>query len=284
MGDGAQDLLCPRHLDRAPFGAERPKRHAAAVEPANRSTIELLQQIRQIHGDDVDERRVSCRRFLFGIGPAFGHGLLDERDVPFALRGQRARIPGDVGRHLLGHRVVDLLTIARNRMRGADVRSRRHRRDVSGNRDEEPGRGSAASGRRHEYGYRRLRLDDRGVDVTRRVDEAARRPEHDDEEVRLGGVGLRYRAADVRGRDGMDDAVDFRGVDERSAALSGTLTHGAERGRGADGERREQEAEDETRSGNAHGSASSCPDRRVKAQGSGSRLRLDLRNVFEDFA
>ena len=80
--------------------------------------------------------------------------------------------------------------------------------------------------------------------VMRNPAEAARLPD--------GVTKTATGTADVRRRDGMDDAVDFRGVDERCGALSGSLTHGAERGRGADGERREQEAQDETRSRNAH--------------------------------
>ena len=71
---------------------------------------------------------------------ALGHGLLDERDVALALRRQRSRVAGDVGRHLLRHHVVDLLAIAGDRMRGADVRAGRHRGDVSRNRDQEAGR------------------------------------------------------------------------------------------------------------------------------------------------
>ena len=72
-----------------------------------------------------------------------------------------------------------------------------------------------------EDGDRRLRCDDGGVDVARRVDEAAGRAQRDDEERRaLAASACAIARADVSGRDGMDDAVDLGGVDERRALAS----------------------------------------------------------------
>ncbi len=160
---------------------------------------------------------LALARLVLGEGPAFGHRLLDQRDVALALRGECPGVAGDVGRHLLRHRVVDLLAIARHRMRRPDVRAWRHRGDVGRDGDQKAGRCGATPRGRHKDRDRRLRLDDGGVDIPRRVDESPGRAEHDDEQVGLGGVSLRNRAPDMRGGDRMDDAVDLDRVDDGGA-------------------------------------------------------------------
>ena len=78
----------------------------------------------------------------------------------------------------------------------------------------------------------------------------------DDEEIGLRGIGLGDRPSDVGGRDRMDDAVDFGGVDDRLATVSLREAAGAHRtelGPQQDAGQRPAAGADETGSGDAHG-------------------------------
>jgi hypothetical protein len=126
------------------------------------------------------------------------------------------RVGGGVGRHLLRHHVVDRLAVAGDGVRGADVRARRHRRDIGGHRDEETRRGRAVSRGADEDRHRRLRADDGVIDVARGVEQAARRVQREDDQRGPFGIGLRDRLAHELRRDRVDDAVDRGRLDNRT--------------------------------------------------------------------
>ena len=141
-------------------GAGRVQRHGAAVEAGDRSAIELPEEIGHVGGQQIDERRPGVERLLFGVGPALGHRLLDQVDVPLALRRDGAGVAGDVRGHLLGHHLVDLLAVASHGMGGADVRPRRHRCDVSSHRDQKACGSRTRTRRPDEHHDRGLRGDE----------------------------------------------------------------------------------------------------------------------------
>ena len=259
MGNGAQHLLRPGHLDVVAGRARGTQGDGCPVETMDGAAVDLLEQIRKIGRDDVDERRLGGCRLLLGVGPALRHRLLDQGHVPLALRGEGAGVSGDVGRHFLRHRLVDFFPITRDRMSGADVRAGRHRGDVGSHGDEKPGgRGAAARGR-DENGNGRLRLDDGRVDIARRIDEPARRAQEENHEAGARGVGLCDRLTNVGGRDRMNDAVDLSDVDDgrRRREARWLLEHGTgfepdvrDMGRGQD------HAECDAGDAGAHGASS----------------------------
>ena len=183
MRDRAQHPLRPRHLDGR--SSSRPLCAASRGAPSKRVIVRpssLRTRSGHVVRDEIDERRRGAERFLLGERAAVGDRLLDERDVAPALRRERPRVGGDVGRHLLRHHLVDLFAVAGDRVRGADVRAGRHGGDVGGDGDEEAGRRGAVPRRPDEHGDRRLRADDGVVDVARGVDQAAGRAQREDDQ------------------------------------------------------------------------------------------------------
>ena len=148
VGQRAQHLLRPRHLDRVRGRARRCG--ASRSRPSKRVTrpaVELRQEVRHVGRDEVDERRLGVERLLLGVGPALGDRLLDQLDVALALRrrasarSRRRPRPSSSPspRRPSGRRPT-------TGMRGADVRAGRHRGDVGGDGDEEAGRRRARPG------------------------------------------------------------------------------------------------------------------------------------------
>ena len=88
-----------------------------------------------------------------------------------------------------GHHLVDLLAVAGDGMRGADVRTRRHRGDVGRDRDQEAGGGGAVAGGADEHRDRRLGADDGVVDVAGRIEQPAGRVQREDDQRGAVGVG-----------------------------------------------------------------------------------------------
>ena len=187
----------------------------AAVESRDGAAVELLQQIVEARRHEIDERRRGLRGLLFGERLALKHGLL----------GQRARCGRACPRCVRTYAAMSSAAFfevvssidgaaAGHRMRGADVRAGRHRRDVGGDRDDEAGRRRPRARRRHVHRNRRLRRDHFRDDVARRIDETAGRAQREHDERRVRGVGARDRVDHVLRGNGMDDAVDFGGVDD----------------------------------------------------------------------
>ena len=207
------------HEDRRRAG--RVQRLRPAVEAGDGPAVELADEIRNVVRDQIDERRSGAERFLLGVGPALdAPPVRPASTLRFRCVARVRRVRRDVRGHLLGHRVVDLFAVAGDRMRGADVRPGRHGRNVGRDRDQEAGRRGAVARWADENRDRGLRADDGVVDVAGRIDQAARRAQREDDERGAGRVRLRDRLADVFSGDGMDDPVDFGGVDRRRRAGS----------------------------------------------------------------
>ena len=73
-----------------------------------------------------------------------------------------------------------------------------------------PADAARAAGRSDEDHDRRARRDHPRDDIARRIEQPSRRSQHDDDDVRAGGVRLVDDAGQVFGGDRMDDAVEFR--------------------------------------------------------------------------
>ena len=148
------------------------------------------------------------------------HRLLGERDVAMTSGGERA----GVGRHVLGrllrHRLVHLLAAALNRMGGADVRAGRHRGDVGRDGEDEAGGGGARARGGDEDRDRCRGGNHPRDDCARRLDEAARRAQREHDQRRPRAIRAIERVDHVFRGDGMDDAVDDGGVDDRGACSS----------------------------------------------------------------
>src|SRR5204863_9785210 len=95
-----------------------------------------------------------------------------------------------------------------HRVRGADVRRRRHRRHVRGHRDEDARRRRTSTGRRDVHDHRQRSVEQALADHSHRTLEPARRVELDDERGRSRGL----RAVDGRlhqsHHHGTDDALE----------------------------------------------------------------------------
>ena len=100
-------------------------------------------------------------------------------------------------------------------MRRADVCAWRHHRDVGCDRDQEPGRGRAASARADEDHHRGLGRDDPGVDLTGGVDQAAGGTKRQHDQGRVLSIRAIDRLNDVCGRDRVDEGIYFRRVHDR---------------------------------------------------------------------
>ena len=228
MGDGAEKSLTTRHLDLPQRDIPGADGGRSAVESRDRAAIEPAQQVADIWRDQIDQGRNGAEGFSIREGPALDDGLLGEHHVATARFDQRSHIGGCVGRRLFRGRLVHRLSATRHRMGGADVRARRHRRDIGGHRQHEPGRGRTRTRRADEHHHRRARRDHARDDRPGRVEQATGCAQDDDDEIGAGGIGEIDDAGEILGRDWMDDAVQFGDVSDRLASLIG---RGRPRGR-----------------------------------------------------
>lgn len=97
-----------------------------------------------------------------------------------------------------------------------DVRARRHRGHIGGDREDEPGGSGARPRRCDEYGHGRPGRDQPGDDRARGIHEPARRPQREDDQRRPGEIRAFQRGNHVLRGDGVDDAVNLRGEDNRA--------------------------------------------------------------------
>ena len=107
--------------------------------------------------------------------------LLGEGDVSVARLGERPDVRRGIGRGLLRHRLVHLLAVAGDRMRGADVRAWRHRRHVCRERQDEARRRRPRPRRRDEDNDRRARGEDPRDDRSGGLEQPAWRAKDDDD-------------------------------------------------------------------------------------------------------
>ena len=112
MRNRAEDALPQAHLDGHHAGAACVEHGGPAVEAANRAAVQLFEQVRDIGGNQIDERRRRVQGFGLGERATVVHGLLRERHVALAPGGQRAHVRGDVFRRFLGHHLVDRGAVA----------------------------------------------------------------------------------------------------------------------------------------------------------------------------
>ena len=112
MRDRAQEPLPARHLERLDARVRRRERDRASVEACDRAAVELRQQVRDVGGDEIDERRGGVERLVVGERAARDHRLGGERDVAMPRLRERSRVGRDVRRGLLLHRLALLLARA----------------------------------------------------------------------------------------------------------------------------------------------------------------------------
>ena len=176
--------------------------------------VHLCEQLVQIRRDEIDHLQAEG---LFG-GDRFAlpDRLLDPLFVPRPLVGDPPDIGHGVVFHLPAHRLVHAAADPQaDGMGRADVRPRRHRRDVGGHGDDDPGRGRPRPGG--------CDIDDdgqRGVqdplgDVPHRQIQAARRIETDDQPFRTALRGLIDALDDVFGNGRGDGGADRDHIEDR---------------------------------------------------------------------
>ena len=117
---------------------------------------------------------------MFRERAALGHGRRRQRGVSASGVSQRTGVGRGVGRRLFGHHgTLARLAAGRDGMRGADVRARRHHRDVGGEHDEKARGGSSSAGGRDIHHHRRAGGDQARDERPCRIEEAARRSQHE---------------------------------------------------------------------------------------------------------
>jgi hypothetical protein len=104
-----------------------------------------------------------------------------------------------VRRRLLRRHRVHRLTVPGHRMRSADVCAWRHHRHISGEREDESGGGGASAGGSDKDHNRCARANHPADDVACGLEQSAGGPQHDDDDVRAGGVALVDDAGEVFG-------------------------------------------------------------------------------------
>lgn len=109
-------------------------------------------------------------------------------------------------------------------MCGADVCAGRHGRDIGRNRDEETRRCGARSAGTYPDGNRRIRLDDRLIDLACGVDKATWCAKRQDNKVGTIGIRLLDRLRDELGGDRMYQRVDVSRVNERAVGTASAVT------------------------------------------------------------
>ena len=227
MRHSAQHALPQAHLNRHDLGIARFQDHRRAIEAGHGSTVELTQQIREVWRHDIDERRRSAERLTFGECTTLADRRGCEGDIAMPRVRQRARVRGQIFGRLLRQRLVHLLAIAFDRMGGADVRARRHGRDIGGDGEDEAGGRRARAGWCDEDRHRRSRDDHPGHDRPRGIDQPTRCAQREDHEARPCGVRAVDHVNHVVRRDGVDDAVDDGGVDHGCVGCVGCVGRGA---------------------------------------------------------
>ena len=166
MGDRTQESLSPGHLCHDDSCLGSPNRFDLAIPPANRSTVNLPQKIVKVRRNKIDQRWVSLERFCFCERTAVCHSLFRELNVSLPLTRQRPCVCRNVRCSLLCRCLIHRLASARHWMRRTNVRARRHRRDVSRDRDQKPSRSGACATRTNVDDNRCLRLNNASVDLT----------------------------------------------------------------------------------------------------------------------
>ena len=249
--DGAQDALAPGHLHLDDAGVGGPDGHGAAVEARDGRAIQLLEQVTDVGRNQVDERRRRGQGLAIGERAAVEHGLGRKGDVAPAAFGERPGPRRQIRRDLLRHGLVRLgvrrASAGRHGMGGAHVGARRHRRDVGGQHQDEARRRGARPGRSDQNRDGRAGRDHAADDGLRGVHQPAWRPEREDEQ--RGPLGI--RAVDGRhhelGRHRVDDAVDFRRIDQRRCRIGRSRGQRAGRGGQHDANRHQPSHDDAQR-------------------------------------
>ncbi|MCY1303709.1 hypothetical protein D9M70_534300 [compost metagenome] len=186
----------------------------------------LLQEIGDGGGGEIDDLlpdgrfgREACRlahRLLgpVGIAPAqFGqssdicHGIIDELRLG-SVPNRRLFAAVLAGIAILP--LAEHVTADRNRRRRAEVRSRRHRRDVAGIEDIGAGARRARTARRDVARNRHGGSEDRADDLAHRRVETSGRIHLQDHQRKAALFRLRQAAPDIFGRGRADGAVDMQ--------------------------------------------------------------------------
>ena len=241
VGDRAQHALAPRGLDAFDAGPRRTHGDGASVEATHRPAVELPKQVVDILGRQVDERRDGVERFALSERPTFGHRLGRQGGVALPSLSEGPRVSSGIGCGLLCHRVAaGLLPTRRNRMRGTDVGTGRHRGHVGGQGDEESCRGGPGPGRRDEDDHGHRRREHARHDRPGRVEQSTRGSQHQHCGLGVRAGGAREQVVDELRGDRMDDAVVLGDDDARGRPLRASrATAAGELGNHAQAERDE---------------------------------------------
>ncbi len=209
MCDGAQEALPPAHLHSLNDCVGRADRDRPAVEPSHGAAVEFSQQLGDVPGNEIDQRRRGAQGFAIGERAALHHGLGRESDVPLPRFGQGPRERRDVlGRLRRGHGVGGR-PAARDRVCRSDVRTRRHHRHIGRDGQDEPRRRRAGAGRTDKDDDRCARRDHARDDVAGRVEQASRRAQDDHDHLGARGLGRGDRLVHVLGGDRVNDGVQL---------------------------------------------------------------------------
>ena len=204
--DHPQEAFQHRRSDRADLRARR-AHDDGPVSGLGRASIELVQQIAHVRGDQVDDPEING--LARGVGPGVGDGVLQCVGVAVPLlRDSPDERPG-VLVHLLPQRRGQILARAAHGRRGADVRRWRHGREVGRHRDERSGRRRLRARRRDVDGEGRPGTEDRLDHVAHGVDAPPGRVQLDHHERRTVVGRLVDRACEVARADRIDHAVDL---------------------------------------------------------------------------
>ncbi len=173
-------------------------RHDSAVDGVQQSG-----GIRSLQVGNLEANRV------LGIDvDAVAHGILGPVRIA-AVHGCEISNPGHgVVEHLLAEVTGEIGASRLDRVGRPDVGPRRHGQDVGGLRHEETCRSGPCAAGVNEGDHGHLGVQKAGDDVVHRGRDAARGVDHDQEGIRVVGLGSRHRGGHVGGHDRVDVAVE----------------------------------------------------------------------------
>ena len=222
IGEHVEHALAGRHLHAAHGGVGNRERHGPGRRPGPCGPMACVSRLRK------SGATISMTFFASASRSPIATLWRTACSTQSSLRPRCCAIVARKGRgevlDLLTHRALDVLAALLDRMRRADGRSRRHRRDVRGFRDEGAGRRGARARRRDVDDHRDRRGEHGLDDLLRGAKQPARRVELDHQRAGAFGLGRRERVVDVGRSRRIDRAVDRDQLDPRrrcAAAFAG---------------------------------------------------------------
>ena len=178
-------------------------------------TIGEREDVGERAGDPVD--RADLERLGRRRRAGIADGLLGPVGVPAARLRDRPDAGDRVVEDLLAEVALDVLALAADRRRRADVRARGHHGDVTGQRDERPGAGGPGARWRDPHDRRQRRVEQRRHDALGGVQAAARRVQLDHHGRSPFALRVGDALGEIAGHDVVDDAGRGQDHDARAA-------------------------------------------------------------------